>query len=224
MKSFIHVILLWTAYSISCKSAIGQSKLSLSLSTALSYRFARTHFSSTSTTVNGGMPVDVRFRQTSQIYSVGLLAHYAITNRFSIVTGIRRNYTNNQLPTITTIPDLSANPNNSQIIGIATHMRNYQIPVLVNFQTSTNRLSPYFSGGGLVDFPSIRVFDNGSKTKTPNQTVHIYPSLGAGIIYQINGILSLIMQPTLTYILPDGSFINYQNYQWGVQAQLMYHF
>lgn len=224
MKSIVFIILTWTICLVTLKSVLGQGKFSLSLSIAPDYHYTNTHFTSTFSTINGGTPIDVRIRTTGQSYSVGLMARYAVSNQFSIATGIWRTYSNNQLPTIATIPDLSANPNDPQIIGIATHKRNYQIPVLVNFQSAMKRLSPYFSVGGLVNFPSITVFEDGSKGKTPNQNVRVYPTIGVGIIYRIRDRFSLTAQPTFTYILPNGTFINYLNYQLGLQTQLMYHF
>jgi hypothetical protein len=224
MKFIVCVILIWTVYLVSLKSVLGQGKFSLSLSGAPNYGYTSTHFSSTFPMINGGMPLDIRIRQTTQIYTVGLMARYAISNQFSIATGIWRNYSSYQLPTITTIPDQAANPNDPQIIGTASHKRNYQLPVLVNFQSSAKRLSPYFSVGGLVDFPAVTVFENGSTGKTPNQNIRVFPTIGAGIIYQLNDQFSLVAQPTFTYILPSVTYIDYQNYQLGLQLQLMYRF
>ncbi|MBK5646947.1 MAG: hypothetical protein I4N51_07450 [Acinetobacter sp.] len=224
MRVLLHTFLIWVVYLLTPAPVLAQDKFSISLSAAPSYRYASTHFSSTFSVINGGMPVDVRIRQSGQVYSLGIMARYMLSKHFSIATGIWRNYISYQLPTITTIPDLSANPNDPQIIGIASHKRNYQLPVLISYQSSFNRLSPYFSVGGLVDFPSITVFENGDTGKTPNQDTRVYPTVGAGIIYQVSNKFSLIAQPTFTYFLPKGTFINYLNYQVGLQTQLMYHF
>lgn len=224
MRVSLCTFLAWIMYLLVSEPVLAQGKFSLSLSAAPNYRYASTHFSSTLSSINGGMPVDVRIRQDGQVYSLGIMARYTLSKHFSAATGIWRNYTNYQLPTITTVPDLSANPNDPQIIGIASHKRNYQLPLLINYQSSLSRLSPYFSIGGLVDFPSITVFENGNTGKTPNQDTRIYPTVGAGVIYQVSNKFSLIAQPTFTYFLPKGTFIDYLNYQLGLQTQLMYHF
>jgi hypothetical protein len=224
MRVSLYTFLAWILYLLIPECVSAQGRFSLSVSAAPNYRYASTHFSSTFSITNGGMPVDVHIRQNGQVYSLGIMARYMLSKHFSVATGIWRNYTNYQLPTITTIPDLSANPNDPQIIGIASHKRNYQLPVLISYQSSLSRLSPYFSIGGLVNFPSITVFENGNTGKTPNQDTRVYPTVGAGIIYQVSDKFSLIAQPTFTYLLPNGTFINYLNYQLGLQTQLMYHF
>jgi hypothetical protein len=138
---------------------LGQGKLSLSLQVSPHYTAAKTNFiSEIPVFLNGSSainvtPVDVKLRQTGQGYSVGVMARYTASDNLSFSTGVLINRTSYRAPVLVTNPDLSADPNGIQIEGIATTKRNYQIPLLINYQSSAKRLSPYFSAGGVVNFP-----------------------------------------------------------------------
>ncbi|RIV23348.1 hypothetical protein DYU11_10095 [Fibrisoma montanum] len=221
MKLIIRSFLLGLAGLLSGHSVVGQGKLSLSLSASPTFQYSKTEQTVlVPITTNGqpvtAQPVDFRAERTGWGYSVGLLARYNLTARFSFSTGILLNRVRYNVPTIST------NPANVPFTLIATSQRNYQIPVTINYLTSGKRLSPYVSAGGLFALPSVTIFENGEKSKFPNQDIHIHPMLAAGLAYRLSNQLSVIAQPTFAYILPQQSFSRYQNYQVGLQAQVLY--
>lgn len=224
MKNFTFILLVSLIYGISFSPVLGQHKFSLSLSTAPTYQLLDSRSIITIPDVNGGpaSPVEIHTQRTGLGYLVGLMARYAFSDRFSVSTGLWSNRLHYRTPTIATTPDLTTNPNNVQIIATASNTYAYQIPLLISYQLPGKRLSPYFSAGALITFPSVVSFEGGGTYRAANRKVYVYPTLGAGISYQLNAHFSIIAQPTFTYILPNGTFVSYSNYQIGVQTQLVY--
>ncbi len=95
-----------------------------------------------------------------------------------------------------------------------------QLPIFVNYRLTTNRLSPYFSVGAFFE-------KNIPNAKDPFKTNVL---LGVGIDYRITSKLSLLVQPTASYLLykpADSDLIKYDkfnSYKAGVQAQAIWHF
>jgi hypothetical protein len=95
----------------------------------------------------------------------------------------------------------------------------WQVPVLVNYQLTEGRLSPYFSIGAL--WAKAAKLAGGSKTSG---------LVGIGLNYRFSSALSLLLQPTASYSFKRPSntsvlqFSNYTNYTLGVQTQLNWHF
>ncbi|ADB37480.1 outer membrane beta-barrel protein [Spirosoma linguale] len=86
------------------------------------------------------------------------------------------------------------------------HNRAVRIPLLLNYASSTNRLSPYFSFGLLTDIPlpsRVVVHRTGQSTQYLKLETSARPILhllaGVGGQYQINKRCTLMAQPVWTY-------------------------
>lgn len=230
MRSIVGIIGIWGFMMVNQNPVFGQNKFSFSIIAAPHYTYINTKstlllpdLANSAAIPAATMPVDIHSQQKGGGYSVGVMARYEFSPHFSISTGIRLNHDHFKQPTITTNPDLTLNPNGIQVVGSPSNRRNYQIPLLINYQSSTKRLSPYFSAGAYINFPYTTIYSEGTAT-LPNQKIHLYPTLGAGIMYRLSDHLSLITQPTFMYILPRGTYISYQYYQLSLQTQLLYKF
>ena len=125
---------------------------------------------------------------------VGLAVHYGFAPGWSVsVGGAYRQFSTRQ-----------ARPGNDGTTIIRS--RAVRVPVLLNFQSSANRLSPYFTVGTLLDFPlSSRVAVQ--RTDQPDQQLSLdvergpvfYLTAGAGGWYRISDRCALVVQPTLNY-------------------------
>lgn len=111
--------------------------------------------------------------------------------------------------------------------------RAVRVPVLLNFQSTTNRLSPYFSAGTLLDFPlSSRVTVR--RTDQPVQQLTlgteggpvVYLTAGAGGRYQLSDHSALVVQPVLTHKIGRFGASRSHNpaVEVGVQAEVSYSF
>ncbi|MVM35303.1 outer membrane beta-barrel protein [Spirosoma sp. HMF4905] len=223
MRQLIRIIGIWIGLVVNHSPIFGQSKFSFSISAAPGYTYSNTNATILLPDNSITIPVDVEYQQKGVGYSVGILARYELSTHFSVSTGIWLNHNHYNQPTISTNPDLTLNPTGVQVVGESSTTRNYQIPVLVNYQSSTKRLSPYFSAGTYINFPYTKIYAEGTGT-LPNQKIRIYPTLGAGIKYQLSNHLSLITQPTFTYLIPIRTYNSYQYYQLSLQTQLLYKF
>ena len=155
-------------------------------------------------------------------YSIGLSAIYAFTPHWSISTG----FWYNQLSMNGTNPFDGGNTP-ARIIS-----RNFQVPLLINYRLTSNRLSPYFSLGSLANFRRSTIFRSETSTGPEEGRVLFGKSaadyravVGAGVVYQLNKHLSLIAQPLLIWrFKPAGDYERYVAYQVNGQIQLMYSF
>lgn len=111
--------------------------------------------------------------------------------------------------------------------------RTVRVPVLLTFQSSPKRLSPYFSLGTLVDIPmSSRVIVR--RTDQPTQRLwldtepgpYFHLLAGAGARYQLTKRYALVAQPMLTYNLGRFGGIRTHNpsFEFGLQTQVSYTF
>ena len=228
MKTILRTLLFYMGFLICIYPSFGQGKFALSASVTPYYQHTNSKTNIFLPDLSGGTPiaVDETYRQNGQGYAVGLMARYALTAYWSISSGILCNYTTYKTPTITTRPDYTM-VNIPQFITGKSHKHNYQIPLLVNYQSSTKRLSPYLSAGALFSFRGTSFIDVGTGVETPvvfGKALGISPVVGIGGIYQLNNHLSLIAQPSFTYIMPPGNatVIFNKNYLFGLQAQLLY--
>lgn len=96
----------------------------------------------------------------------------------------------------------------------------WQLPVLVNYRLTSQRLSPYFSTG--VIFAKSKTF-----TGRPITTDGV---IGVGLNYRIDSGLSLLLQPTFSYSFyrpaSDGftTYSNYSSNSLGIQTQFIWYF
>ncbi|WP_161597211.1 outer membrane beta-barrel protein [Dyadobacter flavalbus] len=194
---------------LSCSTGFCQSKFSFSATLAPFYAHNKT-------TVQ--LPVDSGFdpnpggvwtsKSSSKGYWVGLNGRYSFSKKWSASTGLWFSQSR------------SKNSNSS------SRSHNFAIPVMVNFQTSERKLSPYFSAGALWNFAStsrITTKDFGTLIFKfgKGDISRLLPTVGAGVIYHFAPHFSLIGQPTFGYAIPP-SGIDSHTYQPGFNMQLMF--
>lgn len=223
MKRNISFLLIFNLFYSS--AAWAQSKLSVGIVVSPLTRHITTQSVIPLIDASGNLfPVNTHYAQMGSGYALGLMAQYQLTLHWSVSAGIWQNRTHLGTPSITTNPDLTTMPNQPQISGLSYTYRAYQAPISVNYRSSLKRLSPYFSAGGQFSFPYTGIFPDGDKLKSPNQRLHFYPTLGVGVSYWLTQSVTLLAQPTFTYILPKGTYSSYSNYQLSFQLQALYRF
>lgn len=151
----------------------------------------------------------------------GILAQYDFSPGWSVGTGVGYR-------------QFSTRQNRLGNAGTTTiNSRAIRVPVLLNFQSSTNRLSPYFTVGTLLDFPlasrvTVRPNDQAAQQLTldAERGPVFYLMAGAGGKYRMNDHYALTVQPVLNYKV--GRFGDGRSYnpavEVGVQAQVLYSF
>ena len=224
MKPILNSLVIWLALlGFSCP-VWAQSKLAVSVSVSPLYSYSNikrnTYFPDYMTS---GAPVLTQYsvRSTSDGYSVSILGRYNFSSHWSATTGVGITHNWSKVPTILTDPHVD-------IEVTASRSRNYQIPLLVNYQTTTKRLSPYFSAGLLLSFRGLSFLPlNGNpevQVRSGGKLLTAIPIIGAGISYQLSTHLCLIAQPTFRYSIPDSEVIYAHSYQVGLLTQLLYRF
>ncbi|AUD01129.1 outer membrane beta-barrel protein [Spirosoma pollinicola] len=158
-------------------------------------------------------------------YLVGVTARYAFSPKLSVGTGIWATHS-------------ATGKTNYVQNGFASSIRYkynhpftnlYKIPLIINYQSSTKRLSPYFSAGATFDLRGTSYVDlSGNGELIPikvGKAVVITPLLGVGMTYNLSDHISLIVQPTIQYNIDSHpSYSYYHYYQLSLQNQLMYKF
>ena len=226
MKTLAYAGLTWL-FIIGSQTAIrGQNKFALSVSVAPVYNHSDTHV-----TLPIADPVrlfpftEFTTKGNGLGYSLGLLGRYAFTPKWSALMGIWATHA------VSGKTDISENG----VLFTDTYRYNhpftnfYRLPLIINYQSSTRRLSPYFSVGASLDFRGKTYVDlsgNGELVAVKFGKPVVATSLiGAGAIYKLTHQLSLIAQPTLQYNLqPHSGYSYYHSYQLSLQTQLLYQF
>lgn len=158
-------------------------------------------------------------------YMLGLLARYSFSPKWSASTGIWATH------------GLSGTTH-FDINGIAAQIpyrynhpltNAYKVPLLVNYQSSTDRLSPYFTIGTSLDFRSVSYVDlEGNGEEVPvkfGKALLITPLVGIGAIYQLKSHLSIVAQPTIQYnVQSHPTYSYYHSYRIGLLMQIMHQF
>ncbi|WP_159476322.1 outer membrane beta-barrel protein [Dyadobacter sp. 3J3] len=196
---------------------LGQSKLAFSATVAPFYG----HINSEKTYVvpynSGLISSEMKSKTTSKGYWAGLNARYSFSSKWSASTGLWLSESWNN------VPDITFNPAIPYYTGRGKS-HNFVIPVMVNFQTSGNKLSPYFSAGALWNFTNtsrVNIATQESYVIFKNSDSRIMPMIGAGVIYNFAQHLSIIAQPTFSYaISPSG--IDSHAYRASFNVQLLY--
>lgn len=159
--------------------------------------------------------------------SAGLTASYAFTSKWSLSAGFLYNRSSGDTHFDNFIAPASTN---------SYRYQNWQLPLLLNYTSSTHRLSPYFSAGLLANHCFLVTNPNtmhSSYNKIDNgltYTFSLYGMVGMGVHYRVTPKLALIAQPTIAYRInpPSGgySFVYspWNEYSLGLQTQLKFTF
>jgi hypothetical protein len=158
--------------------------------------------------------------------SAGLTASYAFTPKWSLSAGFLYNRS-------------SGNSRFDNFMNISTQARqteSLQLPLLLNYTSSTRRLSPYFSVGLLANY-TYRTTNPNTMVSTYHRidegtvsTFSLYGMAGMGVSYRVTPKLTLIVQPTAAYRLNGPSkgypisYTRWNEYLYGLQTQLKYTF
>ena len=169
--------LLWTALLasfLSATSLMGQGRFSIA--PTFSPTFQHLNWSSQFDHVDGA-----KGSRTTTGISVGLTASYAFTPKWSLSAGLLYNRSSGN----------SSYDNFKYVTTQAGRNENWQLPLLLNYTSSTYRLSPYFSAGLLANHQyrttnlttlasSYHKLDEGSIT-----TFTLYGMVGMGLHYRV---------------------------------------
>ncbi|WP_020596186.1 outer membrane beta-barrel protein [Spirosoma panaciterrae] len=158
-------------------------------------------------------------------YQLGLSARYAFSPKWSIMTGIwAAHVVSSKLDVVQ-----DGIPYSIRYTYSHPFSNSYQSPLLINYQVSTKRLSPYVSFGATFAYRRTSYVDlSGNGEFTPikiGKPVVVTPLLGVGVLYNLTEHLTLIAQPTLQYNVESHSAYDYyHSYSLSLQTQLMYRF
>ncbi len=154
-------------------------------------------------------------------YQLGTQLYYHFSDQWSVSSGLWLEW--NQIPS----KYYDAVPGSLAFERSFHH--NFQIPILLNYQTTTKRLAPYFSAGLVLHKAKYSYIV--IRTTTGEETEHgsnfyspILPRLllGAGIKYRLNEHLSLITQPVIMYEVEKER--GKRVFQYSLQTQLVCRF
>jgi hypothetical protein len=224
MKAVVGIVITFVSVLLSARSLSAQGKFSLSISGSPTYSYSKTKQSVLVPDIGKGgfIPLDLASQSTGRGYTIGLLGRYAFQPKWSVSTGIWMSYNQTDVPTLETSMPVDHSP-----FG-RTRSRHYQVPILVNFQSSARRLSPYFSAGALFSFRSPTYLNIGNdqeiRIAADRRKVTVVPTIGVGAIYRMSNHLSLAVQPTFNYYLPQGTYSSYFSGRASLQTQLFYTF
>ncbi len=156
-------------------------------------------------------------------YSLGVLGRYTFSHHWSASAGLWTTYVKTDGPFFEA-DALAAIE--IETPGSVSHIRNYQIPVLVNYQFSRRRVSPYVSAGSVFSFRATTYYEgaNGQEVGFVNsrKKVDVLPTIGIGAIFHATSRLGLVVQPTAQLALPQADYVYFHAYRLGVQGQVLY--
>lgn len=209
MRQMFILSLIFAGFVLSFSKVLAQSKFALSATVAPFY----THYKTNNIVIlpdkNGVLYSYMDKSKGSWRGSwFGLNGRYSFSSKWSASTGLWFNKS-------------IANGGNTN-----ARSHNFSIPVMVNFQTSARKLSPYFSAGALWNFETTTHLDIADVAqslvfKSGDRTFKTSMMAGAGGIYNFSKHLSVIGQPTFSYIIPPSGY-NARTYQLSFNVQLLY--
>ena len=221
MKGLTYLLFIITTTTT---TAVGQRKIALSLQVAPIYG----HDDSQIRT--GGLPnqppaTQITAASNGLSYSVGLSLRYAFTPRWSLTSGLWATHT----LTAKTNFVQDGVPYTFQYGYNHPLSHAYKAPLLVNYQVTTHRLSPYVSLGATFNFRATSYVDlSGSGEYVAlkvGKPVVVIPYVGLGLVYQLSPHWSVLAQPAFQYNLQARpSYDYYHSYQVSWQTQVMYRF
>ncbi|MBN8824540.1 MULTISPECIES: outer membrane beta-barrel protein [unclassified Spirosoma] len=212
-------------FMVGVAPAFAQGKWALSVHLAPTY----THNDS-KITAGGGLnpPLPVSefvIKSNGLSYSLGVSARYAFSPKWSVTTGIWASHI------ATSKTDLVQDGIPYTIRYTYNHPFSnfYSAPLLINYQVSTKRLSPYISLGTTFGFRRKSYVDltgNGDYVAVKiGKPVVVTPLVGVGVLYNLTEHMTLIAQPTIQYDVESHSNYDYYHaYSLSLQTQLMYRF
>ena len=218
-------VLLTLCFSLYVELSFGQQKLSLSATIAPTYSHAYHNYLSLYPDSDGQIvePILLNGKINSSGYLAGPTLEYSYGVGWSASVGIwYQQLTRRQARSVLAGP------------GTTTlHNRTIRIPLLLNYQLSRQRLSPYFSLGTFLDFPlasRVIVTRDGLAAQklrldaTPGPVFHVLA--GAGGHYQLSNRYALIVQPVAAYNLGrfGGSYSYNASYELSLLTRFMYSF
>ncbi|GAB2533948.1 porin family protein [Spirosoma aerophilum] len=168
-------------------------------------------------------PVFLNGRRWSAGYSAGVSLNYTYAPGWSVSSGVWFN-------------ELTTQQARQAMAGEGTvtlRKRVVRIPILLNYASSTHRLSPYFSFGLLTDIPvpsRVVVDRTGESTQYLRLELNRRPIfnllVGAGIQYKLTSQFNLVAQPAWTYKMGQlgGASTNDSSFELSLQTQLAYSF
>lgn len=201
--SFIPLLLLWATILAS-----GQNRFAIAPSLQL------TRGSIYSVYQTG----ELGFADRGNGVALGLTGLYELDSTWSITAGLAYNW----LKYYRRLPER----------GVIRKTEDVQLPVMVNYRSSSKRLSPYFSMGAMLEKRMVtRVavspayVNSDIRTKLP---ISVWLGMGAGISYRISPKCSFIAQPTLFYMLKTREenllYAKFDSFKLNVQAQFVFYF
>lgn len=219
MKTLFSVMIILAGFLVSSSVVLGQNKFAFSASVSPFYG----HINSKNTFVvpyrTGGAPIatELKSNTVTKGFYMGLNARYSFSSKWSASTGLWLSESWQGVPDITLTPAIPYYTGKEK-------SHNFVLPVMVNFQTSENKLSPYFSAGALWNFNSTgtaNISSSESYVVFKNNNSKVTPMVGAGVIYNFAQHLSVIAQPTFSYSIPP-SGVDSHAYRGSLNFQLMY--
>lgn len=225
MKTFRYSALISSLLVVNLLTAFGQNKFAFSVNIAPVY--AHSDFSTVApySTPNSTVTLTKYAGNANGLnYSIGLMGWYNFSPKWSASVGIWATHpvTNKLNVTYNGVPSSMTYQYNHPFANL------YKVPLLVNYQSSLKKLSPYFSAGVSFDFRGISYVDlngNGEYVAVKfGKAVALTPLVGVGLIYGLTNHLSLLAQPTFQYDLQTRpSYDYYHLYQLSLQTQLIWH-
>lgn len=225
MKFTSRLIIIWLSLLGALSPVFGQPKFSL----AVRLGYGQSHSDYKIITpipdpITQVSPSELVASSNGNGYGVGLLVRYAFSPKWSVNAGISAGQS------LSAKGYFSQNGNEIPINYTNTHRNEfaYSVPLQINYQSSTKRLSPYFSIGASLGFRAKSYVDLGNGQEVAvklGKPVFITPGVGVGIIYRLNEHYSLIVQPGFSYnVQAHPTYVYYHAYSVGLSTQLMYTF
>lgn len=225
MKVTSRLMIIWLSLMSALGPVFGQSKFSVALRAGYSYGHSDSkQIAPIPDPVTQASSSEVVTSSHSTGYSFGLVVRYAFSPKWSVNAGISAGQA------LATKGYFSQNGNEIPVSYTNTHRDEfaYSIPIQVNYQSTTKRLSPYFTVGAALGFRAKSYVDLGNGQEVAvkiGKPVTITPGVGIGVIYRLNEHYSLIAQPGFSYNVQDHSnYVYYHAYSVGLNAQIMYNF
>lgn len=221
----LNVRLLIALFWFPATLVFGQQKLSVSATVVPTYSHTsyKSRFFYPNSDGQVVEPIYMDGKRWAPGYSAGLSVLYNYAPGWSVASGIWYQQLTTRQARQTAAGD-----------GTTTvHNRAIRIPILLNYASSTKRLSPYFSLGLLTDIPlSARVVVVRAAESTQNLVLESSRSpvfnlmLGAGAKYQLSRRYTLTAQPAWTYQLGQLGGANTDNptFELSLLTQIAYSF